>query len=98
MRLTKQLVVLNQHHFRARWQQQQLSNSKEMIKTKSAVIIDYAENYVCAAQDEIQSAHWVNESVTIHPIQVYINASETGVTINNPSSSYLMTANMMQMG
>ena len=41
--------------------------------------MDYAENYVCTAQDEVQSAHWVNQAVTIHPIQAFVNSSDVPV-------------------
>ena len=33
---------------------------EDLIKNSNTVIIklDFAENYICAAQDEVQSAHW----------------------------------------
>ena len=32
------------------------------------MILDFAENYACRYQDEIQSVHWGRSSATIHPI------------------------------
>ena len=33
---------------------------EDLMKNSNTVIIklDFAENYICAAQDEVQSAHW----------------------------------------
>ncbi|CAC5359972.1 unnamed protein product [Mytilus coruscus] len=31
------------------------------------IVIDFAENYSCFSQNEIQGAHWAKDSVTIHP-------------------------------
>lgn len=41
-------------------------NSKLEIETDTVILqIDFAENFSLVSQDEIQSAHWNNESVTI---------------------------------
>ena len=34
-------------------------------------VLDFAENYTCIHQDEIQSAHWYHDMLTIHPIVSY---------------------------
>ena len=52
-------------------------NFKDIIKLKSAeVIMDFSENYTCITQDQIQSTHWVNQAVTLHPIMVFLNQPE----------------------
>ena len=82
--LKKKMDGLSSHLFRARWQQSQLKKTKANIQPKSAIMImDYAENYVCSSQDEVQSAHWVNQAVTVHPIQVFINSSDEVGNITN---------------
>ena len=72
--LTNALAKLSAHLFRAAWQQAQLKLCKEHMPPKSAtIIIDYAENYSCLAQDEVQSAHWSKTQATIHPVMAFIN-------------------------
>ena len=79
--------VVKAHLFRAKWQQEQLKQCKEKIQGRTAVLImDFAENYTCTSQDEIQSAHWVNQAVTIHPIQAFINGSDDAGVITNKES------------
>jgi len=38
-------------------------------------VLDFAENHTCVQQDEIQSAHWYHEMVTIHSIVLYFQCS-----------------------
>lgn len=68
---------LSNHIFRARWQQSQFKDAKECMPPNSAVmVIDFAQNYACSYQDEVQSAHWSQNQVTIHTMVAYTNASE----------------------
>ena len=32
------------------------------------MVLDFAENYACVAQDEIQAGHWTHDQATVHPI------------------------------
>ena len=32
------------------------------------MVLDFAENYACIAQDEIQAGHWTHDQATVHPI------------------------------
>ena len=38
--------------------------------------MDFAENYVCKSNEEIQSAYWNMTAVTLHPIVVYFMNTE----------------------
>ena len=40
--------------------------------------MDFAENYSCVAQQEVQSAHWSHNQVTIHPTVAYYRCQEEG--------------------
>ena len=83
-KMKTELLTFSAHIFRAEWQQQQLKRMKLRIPAKSAIVImDFAENYSCTAQDEVQSAHWVNQSVTIHPMMAFINSSSEPGKITN---------------
>ena len=35
------------------------------------MVLDFAENFTCSNQDEVQAAHWHHEQVTVHPIVTY---------------------------
>ena len=35
------------------------------------MVLDFAENFTCTFQDEVQAAHWHHEQVTLHPIVSY---------------------------
>lgn len=77
------------HLFRARWQQSQFSDAKDVMPPRSAVmVIDFAQNYACSFQDEVQSAHWSQNQVTIHSMVAYTN-------ISNAESSATHIVNMV---
>ncbi len=72
------LESLGSHLFRAAWQQRQFAGFKTNIPPQSAVVVmDFAENYACSMQDEVQSYHWCQQQATVHPVMAYINASTT---------------------
>ncbi|KAK7093018.1 hypothetical protein V1264_008679 [Littorina saxatilis] len=35
------------------------------------MVLDFAENYTCTYQNEVEAAHWHKSSVTLHPIVTY---------------------------
>lgn len=61
-----------QHVFIKRQQssyfQEKLTN---LDKEEAVVQVDFAENYACRYQDEIQSAHWHQEQVTLFTVAVW---------------------------
>lgn len=81
---------LSGHLFRAKWQQRQMQILKDHLPAKSAlVIIDFAQNYACSLQDEVQSYHWAQEQVTVHPAVAFINhTDQEGQWTKNGGSSY----------
>lgn len=67
-----ELLFLSKHLFEANWQITQFGYLTKNIPLNTvAMAIDFAENYSCTSQNEVQSAHWSKESVTIHPAIVY---------------------------
>ena len=57
---------------KASWQMSQLEKCKESMTQNDAVIImDFAENYTCRFQNEVQSAFWDSNQITIHPMMTY---------------------------
>ena len=39
-------------------------------------VLDFAENYACLKQDEIQSADWVLDQITVNPTVVPYNCPD----------------------
>ena len=67
--LCELLTPHSRHLFNAMWQQRAFSNIKSSFKPGEIVsVIDFAENYSTFHQNEVQSAHWVNDQVTLFPI------------------------------
>ena len=50
----------------------QLRHLKDILPDRDIIIqMDFAEDYRCRSQQEVQSAYWSPEQVTIHPIVFY---------------------------
>lgn len=78
--LNAELVKFPQHLFTANWQHNQYTKLiNDMDHTSAAMVVDFAENYVHAAQDEPQSHHWGQESTTIHPAVATCKTAEGSV-------------------
>ncbi|XP_070207423.1 uncharacterized protein [Littorina saxatilis] len=72
--LMKELTPLSKHIFVQRWQHKELKvlQSKLNVLPGTAVVInDFSENYLCKYQDEVQSAHWGYNQITVHPSVLY---------------------------
>ena len=66
--LLTEVEFLSRHLFEAQWQQVQFGILNKSLPDKTvSLTIDFAENYTCFSQNEIQGAHWAKDSVTIHP-------------------------------
>ncbi|XP_022107155.1 uncharacterized protein LOC110988172 [Acanthaster planci] len=78
--LEKELHTIPEHLFCKSWQQNQFSKltSQKLPKGWCVMVLDFAENYACKTQDEVQAAHWTQDQVTVHPIITYYNC-------NNPT-------------
>ena len=60
------------HRFRADWQCEQFRNCVDELKVGEVVMVmDFSENYTCSLDSEIQSYHWGQQQVTLHPIMMY---------------------------
>lgn len=71
-RLKMQLPNFLLHHFINKQTQATFMEARENASNKSVVIqVDFAENYTCQYQDEIQSAHWNNPQVAVFTVVVW---------------------------
>ena len=79
---TVKLLVLGRdglhlRRFTASWQQKQFSAiSKHPPKDAVVQVLDFAENYTCQYQREIQSVHWHHTTVTLHLIVCYYQCAD----------------------
>ena len=65
------------HLFNATWQQKIFSTIKTTFPNNEIVsVIDFAENYSTFHQNEIQSAHWVNDQISIFPMVVWYHCPQ----------------------
>ena len=66
-------TTMPQHMFTAAWQDKQFQECKETcVKPNTAVAIyDFSQNFQSIQQDEIKSAHFAKQQITLHPIPTY---------------------------
>ena len=65
------------HVFRISCQFKEQRNLKENLPSNHAYIhMDFAEDYKCRSQNEVQSAYWSQTQVTIHPVVMYYKKNE----------------------
>ena len=75
---------LSQHLFTANWQSREfLQISKSPPHGSAVMVMDFAENYGCRYQDEVQAVHWGHDSATIHPIVAYYKCPECTATVTD---------------
>ena len=71
-KLESALAPHAEHLFRASWQYEQFRENVSTIKEGELVMaMDFSENYTCRYGREIQSFHWNQKQITIHPMMLY---------------------------
>ena len=79
------------HLFNKDWQNQQERLLKSNLKAGEVMaVLDFAENYVCSYQREVQSAYYAHDSSTVHPIVTYYRCSTCDKSI---TESLIMVSN-----
>ena len=81
--LLEELTFLSQHIFRANWQQNAFDEVRKSPFRDGIVMTvnDFAENYSCFYQEEVQSAHWHYQQVTLHPTVAYYKCKSCPETV-----------------
>ena len=75
------------HKFDAQWQWTQFLACRENLEEEDVLMVmDYAQNYECTYQREIQSAHWGHNLVTIHPFAVFYLCPDDGHLVTHDIS------------
>lgn len=72
-------IFRNDHQYHV---QTNMSQPNHLPLSHCAVIMDFSENYALTPQDEIESAHWAQTQVTIHPIFIIRHSPDS--TVDNP--------------
>ena len=77
--LEDQMPYFLQHVYVKRQQSAFFDGKKENLTQSEALVqVDFAENYTCKHQDEVQSAHWHQQQITLFTVAVWTNnGSET---------------------
>lgn len=82
--MLKEARDLPLHLFNARWQHKEFVDVKSNPGLNTCIsVMDFAENYRCILQDEIQSAHWSYVQVTLHPVVNYYPCGDCNKTITD---------------
>lgn len=84
IKLATHIETLANHLFIARWQQLKFTELINNIPQKCVVLnLDFAENYSCISQMEIQTAHWGHNQATLYPIISYYNCIIEGCELKD---------------
>lgn len=75
--IEKQFIYYKWHLFIKRSQAAYFEETKDKLKDGEAVLqVDFAENFTATSQDEIQSAHWVHQQITIFTAVAWMSGEE----------------------
>lgn len=70
--MTREYKTFLGHVDRVKKQYRAVADLKSKLPPGHVIVqMDFAENFTCQSQDEIQSAYWNSSSVTLHPVVVY---------------------------
>ena len=68
----EQLNKISLHQFMKIWQLKQFNISLQNLRKGQVLLVhDFSQNLLMYAQDEVSTAHWDHEQVTLHPTVVY---------------------------
>ena len=87
--LITQLVALKRHCYIAKVQLQQIKQLKSSLVANEAVLHkDYSENFVIRQQDEMMSAHWISEGVTLFTAIISRSSGSTSYVVISDALSH----------
>ena len=76
--LTEDVKLFRKHVQRVKTQYGEMRRLRENLQDSHVLVwMDFAENFTCAALDEVQSAYWTSEQVTLHTTVVYFPKSHS---------------------
>ena len=73
------MKTMPKHLFTAQWQYAMFLQQQKTVKPGQLItVMDFAENYRCVNQDEVQSAYWNYKQATVHPMVNYYMCDTCG--------------------
>jgi hypothetical protein len=77
-RFMKDVDAFRDHVFRVKTQYTEMKRLRENLPEEHAMAwMDFAENFTCSALEEVQSAYWNADMVTLHTSVIYFLSSHT---------------------
>ena len=75
--LREDIQKFSEHVARVKTQYDQLKKLKDRLPENHAIVqMDFAENYTCQSNEEVQSAYWNASMVTLHPAVAYMQSTD----------------------
>ena len=91
--LQGQIPCFLEHVFIKRKQSTFFEDCMAQLKADEALIqVDFAENYTCQYQNEIQAAHWSQEQVTLFTVAIWVKVQATPQPVTLVSLWVMTTA------
>ena len=89
--ILKELKEFREHVHRVSAQYTAVRELKRSLPVNHVIChMDFAENYLCSQADEVQSAYFDKQGVTLHPSVVYYRPTQDGPLLHK---SYVVTSN-----
>lgn len=89
--LKRELQELSHHMLVAKWQKASFDNFSKSPPAESVVMhLDFSENYSTLYQQEISSAHWMHNLITVHPLIAFYKCPDCAADDPYHSSSPVM--------
>ena len=75
--LMKHLGSMAEHNFMASWNYVQYKEARKNITVGDVIFVhDFAQNYLCQHQHEVQGLHWRHQQVTLMPTVAHFQCSK----------------------
>lgn len=80
--LSNKMFAFLDHVFVKRQQSMFLEKKISCLKKNEVVVqVDFSKNYICLSQDEMQSAHWNQNQVTVFPVVMWSKNGASAETV-----------------
>ena len=71
------MTMMSEHTFMASWNNCQYKQARKNILVGDVIFVhDFAQNYLCKHQNEVQGLHWRHKQVTLMPTVAHYKCSK----------------------
>ena len=75
--LIVKMTMISEHTFMASWNYCQYKQARKNILVGDVIFVhDFAQNYLCKHQNEVQGLHWRHKQVTLMPTVAHYKCSK----------------------